>query len=662
WSPDCCILQWIDYNLLPRGIEKAPFPLIALLAAGDWDLDLVYSKIIAESADLVIGSGYFDEESLPFIGARNVEIFYLGTILDKYIAREPKKIKDREYDLFYTATWLSDVTHPERSKWVLKLTELAEKYNVLIAPRGSYSEYLSLLNESKLAFSHVRRGVFSNRVLEAAAQGSVAVVTGRDVKRYFEEGSEFISVDEDDFFERLEYYLKNEELLQDISDRAYAKVVNEFGSKARFIKILEIIEENLKSKQSAKNGKADSRPEFDRRITNGEVYFYAYFRSIAEAYFFTEKNTGRILQLSINEFKEAVGLNPTPRAKTGLAVASAALMFKQKDRETAAEKSREVIRLLQDTILQYPGYVLAYYNLGLFHMRLGSLEEAMKYFIEGVRLINDGTGNVDAWCLQNQDFELFKTMLQNPLNEHLLLLCKGHEDQVKEVEKLYHFAMWYFISALYEEKGDLHNSLKALLNAHDLQQDKALCIGKTAWLSALLGFKDRGLSMYQRAVEMLPFDIDLRVDYIRYLYLCGKDREAIDQINAVFKTCKKVKTMQDRLPEFKALMEDFGRFEPGGYSHDSCTEKLLNFYLETLYKCLKVNPCDIKLLSRTAEVCYELGCPDKVFGLLEEHCGKCGNPNGYSKDLYEQLEVKLKSTKGQLSDRINKLGALVNRL
>ncbi|RJQ55223.1 MAG: ADP-glyceromanno-heptose 6-epimerase [Nitrospiraceae bacterium] len=114
-------------------------------------------------------------------------------------------MEDREIDIFYTASWLNNLSRPERSQWAAKLARLSRKHNVLIETwTSSYEEYLSLLKNSKLAFSHVRQGVFSNRVFEAASQGTVPVVTGRDVTRYFEDGKEIIRVTDEDFIDKVE--------------------------------------------------------------------------------------------------------------------------------------------------------------------------------------------------------------------------------------------------------------------------------------------------------------------------------------------------------------------------------------------------------------------------------------------------------------------------
>ena len=93
---------------------------------------------------------------------------------------------------------LNNLSRPERSQWAAKLVDLSKKHNLVIETWSkSYGDYLTQLRNSKLAFSHVRQGVFSNRVFEAASQGTVSVVTGRDAKRYFEDGKEIISVSDD---------------------------------------------------------------------------------------------------------------------------------------------------------------------------------------------------------------------------------------------------------------------------------------------------------------------------------------------------------------------------------------------------------------------------------------------------------------------------------
>ncbi|RJQ13680.1 MAG: hypothetical protein C4560_13870 [Nitrospiraceae bacterium] len=667
WRPDCCILQGIDYNLLPRGIEKSPFPVVALPFPGDWDLDIIYTKAIAEAADLVIGAGYFDEENLPVIGADNVEIFYLGSVREKFFDPQPVKIRDRKYDLFYTATWFSDITHPERSEWAERLVKLSEKYNILIETRiKSYEEYLLLLRNSKMAFSHVRQGVFSNRVLEAASQGTVPVVTGKDVQRYFENGSEIVSVRAEDFFECVEGYLKNEDLLQEMSDRVHKKVSGDFMSESRFLSLLELIDRNLKEKKNIKR-RAASLKKYESCIRNGEIYFYAYFRTINGGYFFTDKNTSLVLGLSIDEFRKAIKAGPAPRGRINLAVAMSALLFQQDGSRETGKKAGEIISLLEDVIAGNPSYVMAYFNLGLLYFRLGNHDIALEIFLKLVKLMEDGPYEMDPWCLQNRDYELFNHLLQKPLNENLLSLMKG-EKKSADIAGLYHSAVLFFIAKIYEDRGDLYNALDVLLRAHALCPSNRLAVKRAAQLSAYLGSRQESLALYEKAIKLMPLDLGLRMEMLKSLYIYRKDKEMLRGVSELKKIASSIKSMRDRTGELKTFMESLGRFnQSSGCLHDRCTEGVLNEMIEGLYPCLKRNPHDIRLLFRIIELWHELGRVDKIIGTFGDYLASLGSPEGFDEetvsalsDVHRYIRESVEARKTFFNEKLDVLNSFIH--
>jgi tetratricopeptide (TPR) repeat protein len=663
WNPDVCILQGADYNLLPMGIENAPFPTVALPYPGDWDLDLIYTRAIVEATDLAIGAGFFDKESLPSIGAENVEIYYLGSVMDEYIALNPKKIKDRKYDIFFTATWFNDITHPGRSQWAIRLVKLMERYKVCIETPKSYKSYLSCLGESRLAFSHVRRGALSGRVLEAAAQGTIPLVTGEDVKMYFQEGSEFISVTEDNFIEKVEYYLENQDVLQGMSDRARSNISQNFRSKERFLRFLDVIQRNLAAKRSRRRFTNDGSDEFYFR--HGEIYFYAYFRTMAGGYFFTDKGTETVLRLSITHFKKALQIRSTARAQTSLAVALSAWHFLQYRGEEGAEQAPEVIALLNEIIVRYPSYVLGYFNMGIFYLRFGYYDLALDAFQQAVRLLASNEGEVDPWCLQNRDYEPYNQLLQRLLNEQLLSLAKGEDPQMDGLKGLYRFAILYFISLVYEEQGRLYEALETLEEAYQLQPGHGLCAKRLACLLILLGQPKKGLALYKEAARLMPMDIDLGMERIGFLYLYQEDRELLNEVNGLLKICKSMKARGGKLAGLWSMMDHFVRLDPTPiYRHDTSRERLLLEMLETLYLCLEKNPWDTRLMARTVEIWRGLGRVNKMIEVVEDYTkyavrsGKnMKQVSGTIKDMMREIPKACEGQKMARNHRLNQLKA-----
>ena len=662
WVPDCCILQAIDNNLLPRGIEGAPFPVVVIPLPGDWDLDLPYTKAIVEAADVVVGAGYFDEENYPVLGASNVEIFYIGSVMGKDFDPQPKIIRDRTVDIFYTASWLNNLSRPERSQWAAKLALLSQKHNVLIETwTRSYEEYLSLLRNSKLAFSHVRQEVFSNRVFEAASQGTVPVVTGRDARRYFEDGSEIISVTDDDFFEKVEYYLKNDALLQEMSDRVYKKGKRDFESKSRNLKLLEIIERKYKGKKTVRG--VDSLCLTERHIRTGEIYFYAYCRGAVEGfgYWFADKNTSAFLGSSVEEFTKAVNTNPSPRAKTNLAVAESALMFEQNNNGVNDKDIRKIVSLLRDVTSNAPEYVMAYFNLGILYFRLNRHGDALNAFTEATRLLEDDTAEFDPWCLQNRDYGLYKLLLKKPLNGNLPRLMRKETSALNNLKDLIQFATWYFISQIHEERGDLYTCLDSLRKAYNLYPVHPLIVKKIAQLSGILGYREECLEMYGKAAEIMPLDMDLRMERISYLYLDGNDTEMLNEISELKEMITGIKTLSDKICDLKTFMNSLGRYIDRGFWFDPCKEAMLHNMAHVLYSCLGKNPEDIRLVIRIAEIWHDFGRFDKILELVENYLNHIKKPDNDTVSLlagiYKYLEGSVEARKIYFAGQIAALPA-----
>lgn len=615
WTPDVCILQGIDYNLLPRGIENVPFPTVSLPCPGDWDMDVVYAKAIVESTDITIGGGYFDAENLPKLGAGSVRTFYLGSIIDRYIAEDPPKIADRPYDLFFTSTWFSDITHPERSRWLRRLVELSKTCKVLIEAPKTYTAYLDALGQAKMAFSHVRRGVFSNRVLEAAAQGTVPVVTGEDVTMHFRDGDEFISVNEENFFDRIRFYLENPDLLQKISEGARARVRREFRSEPRFVAMLEMLREFCREPAGRRRTR-DLDPH-DLHLRRGEVYFYAYFRTVMGDYFFTDRNASAILEEALSEFQEAVRLKPTPRALTSVAVAKFALLYQEKDQRLTLEKADEVVRLFEEIVADHPAYMNARFHYALLLHVLNRHREALEAF---ETMLSIPQREFDPWCLQNRHMELFGNLLQLPLNEALLDLCGGKEaEALDRVRRLYRFVALFIVSLIREELGDLFGALEAAREAHETYGENGWCAKRLAALLAVVGEEEEAVRIYDSADKLLPMDIDLRLNKARFLYHMGRDGEVLKEIRSVLDLQRTYKQVRPDLGVTKNLIETLRRFNGDDpLSHDSCAEELLQEWIEWLYLCLRKRPSDPRLVRRIAELWRALGREDEALRLLDE--------------------------------------------
>jgi len=642
WMPDFCVLPNCEFNFLPVGIEHAPFPTVYI--AYDWDYQIHTARTFVESADLTLVFGDFARKALHDLGANNIEIFYPHGTVKESFSLAPKKIKDRKYDILYT-TFVDDVIHPDRSAWIQKLCELSEKYKIKIVSHASSDYYCELLQNSKLAFSHQRFGEMSIRIYEYSSQGTVTIETGAESGKYFLPNEEYIPVTKENIEAQVKKYLENEDLLQNMSERAYKKALEKYEPRKLFIELLEVIYTQL-SKNKISTRKFKEYSDDEKFIRRGEIYYYLFFRGVkGGSLLLSDNNYVEYLMKSIQEFKKALDIKPTPRALLNLSVANASSYFCLKNHGTYTTNIsiKESIYMLEELIYSHPSYAMAYFHLGFIHSRLGNYKEALEIFAKALEVFKDLGSHVDPWCIYPAEADSDPKnnfILGKPLNTALLLLSRGDENKaICNIRNLYQAAIHYYISILYERNGLLYNSVESLRESNNLYPDSGTVTTQAAKRFALLGFNEEGLAMYKKAIKLLPFDIDLRIEYIRLLYIYKMDWELPDEIKNVFTITKTMALFKDKTVALNDTIKRFNRYHADSkYSHDSCKERILSEWVEILFGYLQKDPKNLKLVSRIIDIWYELGRVNKVFEIIDDYIGKYSEKRNIDNALVPALD------------------------
>lgn len=666
WMPDFCILPNCEFNFLPIGIEHAPFPTVYI--AYDWDYQVHTAKTFVESADLTLVFGDSAKNTLRALGASNIDIFYPHGVVEESFSLSPRKMKDREYDILYT-TFVDDVLHPDRSAWILRLCALAEKYKVKIVSHVSASDYHELLQNSKLAFSHQRFGEMSIRIYEYSSQGTVTIETGAESGKYFLPNEEYIPVTKENIEVQVKKYLENEDLLQNMSERAYKKSLEKYEPRKLFVQLLEVIYKQLSTNRISTR-KFKEYSDDEKHIRRGEINYYLFFRGVKGGILLiSNSNYVEFLLKSIQEFKRAVDKKLTPRAWLNLAIANASAYFCFKDHKPYININiKESIYMLEKLLHSHPSYAMGYFHLGFIHSRLGNYKEALEIFANALEVFKDTGSHVDPWCIYpgEADYDTKNNFIfGKPLNTALLLLSKGDEDKaICSIRNLYQAAIYYNVSILYERKGLIHNSVEALQKSHNLYPDSSIVATQVAKRLAILGFKEESLTMYKKAIALLPLDIDLRIEYIRLLYIYQIDRELSDEIKNVFKITKTMDKFRDKIAILNDTIKNFTRYHTTSnasyFSHDSCKERILHEWVEILFTYLKKDHKNIKLILRIIDLWYTLGRVDKVFELLEDYTYKQNGTvdntlNSTLSKIYKDLHDICSLQEGLFKEKLERL-------
>lgn len=628
WMPDMCILPNCEFNLLPKGIEHAPFPTAYM--AYDWDYQIHTAKTFVESADYTIVFGDYADKALSALGANNVKIFYPHAVAKEFFTPSPRKIKERKYDICYT-TFIDNVLHLDRSEWVIALCRLAEKYRVQIVPHTTFHNYLELLQDSKLAFSHQRLGEMSIRIYEACSQGTVTLETGVEVNKYFKPNEEYIPVTKETIEKQVKKYLDDDELLQQMSERSYKKAMEEYEPRKLFKGLINLLYKLIENDSATR--RFNTLSESERLIRRGEIYYFSFCRGVKGGSLLNKYID--YLQKSIQEFKKSVETEQTPRGVINLAISEASFYFWHYEGDILKEKVKEVILALKGLIDENPSYALAYFHLGLVYLRAGHHKEALESFAQALNVFRDPNSVVDPWCLYPADIESDPKstfVLGKPLNTALLSLCKGDKNEaVSTIRNIYTAAILYYLSVLYEKEGELFRCMDSLIESYNLYPHSGIVAMQAARRLTVLGFREDSLTMFKEAVRLLPLDIDLRIEYLKHLYLFQMDREAMNETKNILDITQTMAMFKNKMLSLKEIVEGFGRFNKiaSGYSHDSCKESILNKWIEILYANLIKNKKDIRLIVRIIQIWHELGRVDKIFEILEDYISK------YPKEAYE---------------------------
>lgn len=621
WRPDFAVLYNADTNLLPKGIEKAPFPVVYV--AFDWDYSIHTARTIAESVDLVVVRGDTAQKAMRALGAADVRVHYDQGIDIGDIPETTRKINKRTYDIFYS-TFIDDLKHPDRSAWIVKLSELSDRYKVCVAPHlPNYRQYLNLLQDSKLVFSHNRMGEMSIRVVEAASQGAVALDPGSEVGKYFEADAEYLPITPDGLSEVVDHHLNEPEALHRISSAARSRVVSEFGGEQRLLGFLKVLQNRCPGKTGARVFPTLSDAE--RCIRRGEVFYFAFFRKPPLGH---DRSYVDLLRLSIDEFEKAVRMEPSPRALTDLALAESSWDFVSSSLNAMDTQGGRSCSLLGQAIDSEPGYVMAHFNLGLIHFRLGQHDEALGMFKKTLCLLDKAGSIVDPWCLYSLETEWQPERffsLDRMLNMNLLLWVGGNAERAEQgIRNLYKAATLYYIATLELEGGRCYHALEALRTAYRMEPASALVARRAAFWAAVLGFEDESLGMYETAVGLAPLNIDLRMEYLKVLYLYERDCELVDKLNATLKIVKTVRHLGEKIGSLQTLLSEMDRFNSTSYfAHDACKNGLLSDWAGLLYRWLEKNPKDLSLTKRLVDVLARLNRPAEILDVLETCVANC---------------------------------------
>ncbi|MEP9409899.1 MAG: glycosyltransferase [Candidatus Brocadia sp.] len=230
WEPDFVLFFLSEVHPLPIGLEKSPYPVIGL--PGDpYRFYKAFSDL--KFFDAVMPAmknmckAYESLGQIKTLYTSNAGIQgYVPWQFSSIFAINPKR--EKEYDIVATGS-LSSYFYRQRSKYIWRLLKLASRYKVFVGRVVSLSECYDIMSRAKIVIHcpNIQGGV-NLRPFEAIACGALLFHEENDgaIKEFFIPDEEIVLYNEENFEQKIDYYLSRDAERERIVERAIRKNSN----------------------------------------------------------------------------------------------------------------------------------------------------------------------------------------------------------------------------------------------------------------------------------------------------------------------------------------------------------------------------------------------------------------------------------------------------
>lgn len=168
WNPDAVLIRDAEFYKIPRGLERAPMPVFALV--GDYNLSMSSMLPVLGCFDHF----FCDTKGVRIfkkLGFRNCEFFCL-------YGYDPELHRDHGHPKTWDVVFLGNLNHSvqqERESSLFQLALLGRRYRIRV-DTGVYGlPYAKMLNSSHLVFNRSIRDEANMRFFEAMGCGAVVM-------------------------------------------------------------------------------------------------------------------------------------------------------------------------------------------------------------------------------------------------------------------------------------------------------------------------------------------------------------------------------------------------------------------------------------------------------------------------------------------------------
>ena len=516
FCPDVCVCVHADHLLLPAGIERAPFPTVAVTA--DWDFRLATARSAAAMFDLIVTLGDASAAAVHALGAAETMPFAYFGVPAQDLAAAPAAIDNaRPIDILFTGT-INDHTHLDRSQWLHRLSRLADRYRVVIGqPGAAPGAYCALLRRSKLVFTFHRRGELQLRFTDAVTQGAAVLDNGLETARHFVAGREYVAYDAANFEHVVAEILADEPRRLAMVTAARERTRREFESVHRLALLLDAIAEHLaRGRRGPRRATSWSTGEAALRMA--EQFYTSHFDTCLPpgADFLGAARS------------HAARAEPGPRRGNDLAVIELAQALHDQDGGPESPAAQAALANLEQVVAAWPGFAAAHFNLAWARC-LGPAPAAERELLAARSALLDEGSDFDPWALLPRWHGSEYRALLRTYNDALHVAAST--DDYAETRRVLAAECCIALVGAQRRQGKLVEACLSAAGAATLAPGRGDFARTAACLCDVLGLQDDAGRHYRRAVDLLPFDFDLRIDTMGFLARCG-DRGAAQQLFA----------------------------------------------------------------------------------------------------------------------------------
>ncbi len=223
------ILVWTPENdPPPLGIENSPVPTVCL--AGDWNIFYHAQEVNFGRYDVVLT----DRPGTRLLNNTFCTPTYWGPLYaHNPLLHRPMPVP-KDIDVLYLGNLNANHRSP-RQRFLQQVANLPDGLNVLLTTNIWGDAYATALSRARIVFNHSIRGELNLRVFETLACGSLPFFEdyNEEVKDFFTDGVDIVLYNQDNFREKVRYYLAHWDEAERIIAAGREKVKG-FSGIARF--------------------------------------------------------------------------------------------------------------------------------------------------------------------------------------------------------------------------------------------------------------------------------------------------------------------------------------------------------------------------------------------------------------------------------------------